>query len=77
MKEEATGRKAGIYMAPLCLLGLELWQGICGQGSELCGHGLCAQRAPLPRVKEGAVERTHGYPGHGPPHPLQILSTLG
>lgn len=59
-------------MALLSLLGLELWQGICGQGSDLCGHGLRAQWALLTRGKEGAVE--------GPtdlPHPLQILSTLG
>lgn len=62
MKGKATGRQAGrVYIvAPLSFLGLELWQGICGQGSELCGHGLHAQRALLPRGKEGAVEQTHG-----------------
>lgn len=47
-------------VAPLSLLRLELWQGICGQGSELCGHGLHAQWTLLPRGQEGAVEQIHG-----------------
>lgn len=47
-------------VALLSLLGLELWLGICGQGSGLCGHGLCVQWALLTRVKEGAAARIHG-----------------